>query len=259
MLAETHGKISRIGSNLTERLEDNLTGNVFGALRYIPFSEGLGEILAKGVYPKEIGEDIHLIDCGMWSDKAEFWPYDREGEIDLMLVLPKVIMGIEVKYLSGLSSEDEVTSELEQVKSKEEKITISFNQLARESRIVSRRGKEKNKLLLFIADRKSCQEVYVNVVKRGIIDKGVKFGYISWQEFLKQLTELRLNNPFQQVIIQDLIALLKRKGFEDFTSMEVRLPVPINENDFFRFKPRQNPAFNFQLNLLISEEFHYEF
>lgn len=55
MLAEIQGKISRTGSNLTERLEDNLTGNVFGVLRYIPFSAALGEVLANGVYPKSVG------------------------------------------------------------------------------------------------------------------------------------------------------------------------------------------------------------
>ena len=40
MIAEIRGKISHTSSNLTERLEDHLTGNVFGSLRYLPFSLG---------------------------------------------------------------------------------------------------------------------------------------------------------------------------------------------------------------------------
>ena len=47
MIAELHGKISSRGTNLKETLEDNLTGNVFGSLRYIPFSKGIKHILLK--------------------------------------------------------------------------------------------------------------------------------------------------------------------------------------------------------------------
>lgn len=45
MIAELHGKISSRGTNLRETSEDNLTGNFFGALRYIPFSKGIQKIL----------------------------------------------------------------------------------------------------------------------------------------------------------------------------------------------------------------------
>ncbi|MEK4246582.1 hypothetical protein MKZ20_14770 [Psychrobacillus sp. FSL K6-2684] len=48
MIAEIRGKISRSGSNLTERLEDNLTGNVFGALRYLPYERGNGKDFDEG-------------------------------------------------------------------------------------------------------------------------------------------------------------------------------------------------------------------
>jgi|GEM_PF-4181867 len=34
MLAEIHNKISGTGSNLSDRLEDQLTGDFFGTLRY---------------------------------------------------------------------------------------------------------------------------------------------------------------------------------------------------------------------------------
>lgn len=62
MLAEIEGKISRKGSNLSERLEDNLTGNVFGTLRYIPFSKGLGEVLANSVFPRNLKDSFRKID-----------------------------------------------------------------------------------------------------------------------------------------------------------------------------------------------------
>ena len=49
MIAEIKGKLSQTGYNLNESLEDNLTGNFFGALRYIPFDLALRNILVAGV------------------------------------------------------------------------------------------------------------------------------------------------------------------------------------------------------------------
>ncbi|MFJ5762273.1 hypothetical protein ACIQAA_24750 [Neobacillus sp. NPDC093182] len=255
MLAEIQGKISRTGSNLTDRLEDNLTGNVFGALRYIPFSIGIGEVLANGVYPKLIGEDIRSVQNAFWADKITFWPYDREGEIDALIDFEKLMIGIEVKYKSGLSSDDEITNHNQN----EVDIQTSSNQLARESRIVARKGKQKHKLLLFIADRKSCKEVYEDVIARDIIEKDVVLGYISWQEILLQLKSLKHTDPFHQIIVQDIIALLTRKGFEDFTTMDIELVESIMEQDYFKFELQSNVKISFETNLSISEGLYYEF
>jgi hypothetical protein len=53
MIAEIHNKLSATGSNLHDRLEDQLTGNVFGTLRYLPYSQGLHVILNKTYSEKE--------------------------------------------------------------------------------------------------------------------------------------------------------------------------------------------------------------
>jgi len=47
VLAEIKGKISQTGSNLSDRLEDKLTGDFFGTIRYLPFEIGLGPVLSK--------------------------------------------------------------------------------------------------------------------------------------------------------------------------------------------------------------------
>ena len=49
MIAEIKGKLSSTGSNLTNRLEDDLTGNFFGNLRYMSFNKGLKLILMQGI------------------------------------------------------------------------------------------------------------------------------------------------------------------------------------------------------------------
>ena len=40
MIAEIKGKVNRDNTNLTELREDELTGNLFGCLRYISFNNG---------------------------------------------------------------------------------------------------------------------------------------------------------------------------------------------------------------------------
>jgi hypothetical protein len=46
LLAEIHNKIAANGSNLTDRLEDKLTGDFFGTLRYLPFEIGMKSVLS---------------------------------------------------------------------------------------------------------------------------------------------------------------------------------------------------------------------
>ena len=74
----------------------------------------------------------------------------------------------------------------------DEEITLednieSINQLSRESRIISRAGNYKNKILLFVADGEACREVYKNIKSRNIIENKVELAYISWQSILHGL------------------------------------------------------------------------
>ena len=46
-IAEIHGKLSSSGSNISDRLEDLLTADVFGCLRYLPFEKGFQKILTR--------------------------------------------------------------------------------------------------------------------------------------------------------------------------------------------------------------------
>lgn len=257
MLAEIKGKVSRTGSNLSDRLEDNLTGNVFGALRYIPFIDGLGKVLANAV--QELPDTVNLPDINScidhikaqyWADVIEFWPYDKEGELDALLTFEDTMIGIEVKYLSGLSSVDEtgvIPTEL------------SKHQLVRESRIISRKGNQKNKILLFIADRQMCNDVMKRIEKSSIAS-GVTLGFVSWQDFLHELKQLNGLDQFQQIIIHDLIKLLTRKGFEDFISMNINGSPLIHTDQLFDFSILSNEVtIDFVANTSINKELYYEF
>lgn len=253
VLAEIKGKVSRTGSNLSERLEDNLTGNVFGALRYLPFSDGLGKVLANSVQSSNVESIIKEVTDDFWANKIEFWPYDQEGELDALLTFDDTIIGIEVKFISGLSSVDDADIDLN---------TLSRHQLARESRIVSSKGTNKNRVLLFIADRQMCKAVEQSVKNsnNSIIENGVELGFISWQDFLHELKQLNGLDQFQQIIIQDLIELLTRKGFEDFINMDINGAPFIHSDQLFNFNISTNKVtIDFKNDTLINKELYYEF
>lgn len=261
VLAEIKGKLSKTGSNLTERLEDNLTGNFFGALRYIPFNFAMKKILMNGVYPREIADEFEKINVEFWNDNIKFWPYDIEGEIDALLEFEDTVIGIEVKYLSGLSSDDDMgTSEQAAVSFETEKEN-SINQLARESRIVTKNGEAKSKILLFIASGAACREVYDDVTGRTppIIEDGVLLGYLSWQTILEELKKLNHDNPYYQIITNDLISLLTKKGFESFKDMLVSMDELIDEERYFDFSTGSLLTIHFDSKITIDGGLYYEF
>jgi len=234
MIAEIHGKISKTGSNLSDRLEDELTGNIFGTLRYIPFSQALQPILAKAVYPSSISEKILQIDKDEWNENIQFWPYDKEGELDVYIEFDEVAIGIEVKYCSGLSSDDDVDYSVPDC---EYETINSCNQLQREAKIISKKSIAKQKILLLIASAKDCVEIYENIQKRQLLSKyDVAFGYISWQSFLREIRYLKSDNIFNNIIVNDLINLLAKKGFNQFNSMSLNCDYNIKGDSFYEFR-----------------------
>lgn len=260
MISEIFGKLSSSGNNLHERLEDNLTGNVFGALRYIPFDKAMKPIIVNAVYPKSIADIINGIHAHYWDSNIKFWPYDEEGELDALIEFDDVIIGIEVKYLSGLSSDDYIDcSESSIYNSAEYEQKLSFHQLSRESRIVSKRGSKKKKILIFIADSSSCRYVYKDTIKRNLIKKDVDLGYVSWQALLIELSKLTLDNEFYRLIIGDLIKLLKRKGFDQFKDMNLEYKFSVDTLSYFRFDYELKNLFDFNIGTKVRGDLYYEF
>lgn len=258
MIAEIKGKISGSGSNLNDRLEDDLTGNIFGTLRYMSFNYGLKQILMQGIYPKSLANIIENIDEEEWSQFIKFWPYDKEGELDVLIDFNDIIIGIEVKYLSGLSSDDAVNNNSldSYVTSTEKYNDKSINQLSREARIISRLGSNKKKILIFIADEESCREVYKDVKFRGIIENGVELAYISWQRFLHGIEDLKVENVYEKVIIRDLKDLLIKKGFESFKDFIIEDKV---EDNWYDFGIVKKSCISFDIKEEVEGDLYYEF
>lgn len=255
MIAELNGKISSRGTNLTETLEDNLTGNFFGSLRYIPFSKGIKKILIEAIGEENFDKD----EVEEWAEKIEFWPYHKDGELDVVIDLNLITIGVEVKYNSGLSSDDEVLNE-------GEKIEKSNNQLARESRIIKELAefKEKKPVLLFIARESKGNNIVKSILERGILDKDVIFKYIYWEDIctiVKQIYKSTELNYFEKIIIGDIYRLLVKKGFDSFKSFEsVINSKSIMEDKYYLFNAdKSDKVFDFEIDININGGEYYEF
>lgn len=213
MVEEFYGKISRSGSNLSDSLEDKLTGDFFGTLRYMDFCDGLQPILCGALRKSEKQQAeskaaIQLIgnaNCTNIKDEEhiKFWPKHDLGELDVLLEFDNCYIGIEVKFKSGLSSDD---------------------QLIREANILCDLPKDKKKILLFVAKHESCISVY-RKYKKDISKQGVHFVFASWEDILQSMKDILhggkgSNYTFgQKLMIRDLVRLLTRKDFETFLSM----------------------------------------
>ncbi|MGN0355613.1 MAG: hypothetical protein ACI4EI_11145 [Muricoprocola sp.] len=260
MIAELHGKISGSGSNLNDRLEDQLTGDVFGALRYLPFNLGMAQILRVAKIDG-LTECLNQAELNFWGDRIQFWPYHEEGEMDVFLELDNAVISIEVKYMSGLSSDDEVgnTENISDAEKEE-----SQNQLARESRIIRQWCPAyKKPFLIFVAFESECASICNNVKSRGILASDVELGYVSWQEILSQLSQIEVDEPYQQLILNDIVSLLIRKGFNRFKDFALPENLTVIFNDYYNYEyngqEHIETAFRFDYPETVIGENYYEY
>lgn len=113
-IAEIHGKISEEGTNLSERLEDLLTADVFGCLRYLPPHKALIPFLNTA---KSFQGHALMLPGDIIGVRYSFWPWIKlhgctPCEPDVVVGLEDEkrhlhLVFIEAKYRSGLSSEED--------------------------------------------------------------------------------------------------------------------------------------------------------
>lgn len=207
--------IAEIYHKNTSYLEDELTGNFFGTMRYMPFDRGLRRIFCNYVVSDDAQvKDIILNACDE-EFEIEFWKRSDNGlvEIDIYIPLSNAGIGIEVKYQSGLSGD---------------------NQLEKEARFLSEECcKGKDKILLFIAKDEDAKEIYEQNKDKEIFTE-VHLAYISWQDILLGLDEIIVTSSYEKKMVEDLKQLLIEKGFIAFDGFECELPV-VKEELFYEF------------------------
>ena len=198
MIAEIYHKFST-------DLEDVLTGDFFGAMRYMPFNRGLNQIF-KNYAVSEDPQVTHILSNAADDDfNFEFWKRSENGlvEIDGFIPLTSVGIGIEVKYRSGLSGGD---------------------QLEKEAQVLHEWCNGKEKLLILIGEAEEAKAIYIeNKDKR--VFRDVHLAYLSWQDILLGLDQVLISSSYEKKMIEDLKTLLREKGFVSFEGFSIDQPV----------------------------------
>ena len=147
-----------------------------------------------GKNPEDTINIISDIDTSYWANNITFWPYNLKAELDIILEFQEIIIGIEVKLYSGLSSDDDIDQTLKDVEEQ------SINQLARESKVLKEKIVHSNKpaLLILIAPEDKSKIICNDASIRGIIEEGVKLGYLSWEEILEGIKQLYLSHELNE-------------------------------------------------------------
>lgn len=198
MIAEIYHKFST-------DLEDVLTGDFFGAMRYMPFNRGLNQIF-KNYAVSEDPQVTHILSNAADDDfNFEFWKRSENGlvEIDGFIPLTSVGIGIEVKYRSGLSGGD---------------------QLEKEAQVLDEWCNGKEKLLILIGEAEEAKAIYIeNKDKR--VFRDVHLAYLLWQDILLGLDQVLISSSYEKKMIEDLKTLLREKGFVSFEGFSIDQPV----------------------------------
>ena len=214
MIAEIYHKFST-------DLEDVLTGDFFGAMRYMPFNRGLNQIF-KNYAVSEDPQVTHILSNAADDDfNFEFWKRSENGlvEIDGFIPLTSVGIGIEVKYRSGLSGGD---------------------QLEKEAQVLDEWCNGKEKLLILIGEAEEAKAIYIENKDKQVF-RDVHLAYLSWQDILLGLDQVLISSSYEKKMIEDLKTLLREKGFVSFEGFSIDQPVvdkdicwTMDGNDFIK-------------------------
>lgn len=227
-IAEIRGKLSSSGSNISDRLEDLLTADVFGCLRYLPFDQGFEKILTRA----QCYADSEQLCIKNDNDdvKIDFWPrLENNSEPDVLICNKDHLIVIEVKYLSGKSGHYGANKDYE-----DSMEAAGSDQLARLFQgLMSYEGHYGTRSLIYLTAHRNLPE---NDIKAGYDalnelsdDNRHKYEkhiyWLSWFEVYKAVSgalkeDLFIHDKYRQIVLCDIQRLLHRKGLRQFYGFE---------------------------------------
>ncbi len=234
IIAELHGKLSEEASSI-DTSEDVLTSNVFQCLRYLKPNNGivpfLNAVFRDNGYK---GAEDKLDRALEWEVDYYFWPVgvERKREPDVLIYLKtgkaKYIVVVEAKYHSGPSDKEDFDEESQ--KQFGNQLSDQFIDL------LKRKYRVSNKTVDLECDKKNCYLLYLtkNFTKpKPEMDAAIEqyqqnfpnskiniVEHLMWTNWTKIWSILNSKpiESFPQILIRnDLLALLERKGFKEFT------------------------------------------
>jgi len=193
-----------------------------------------------------------ILEIQDWEINVEFWPKDSNyGEIDLILTTTKLCVGLEVKYGSYLSSDDDIDNSDGIIKE-------SNNQLTRYAKRIVKKAREKKlkPYLLLVAPSSSGLYIIRNVAQRQLI-KQLPLGLLTWQECLNQANSMATQklSRNEECVWNDIRKLLAKKGFDVFRGLVGIGDIPISSSHYTFIKTELNQW----TSIPISKEAYYRY
>lgn len=228
-IAELRGKISSAGTNLSERMEDLLTSDVLGCMRYLPAQKALIPFLCMA---RSFHGNVPAIPEKTIKVHYSFWPWIKlknrnPCEPDVVLGLETEdgrlhLVLIEAKYYSGLSSEEDEYAEPNDQLAREldnlEAISCATLGWKPDLYVSSR-------TLLFVTPDMG---IPLNLLAQSLGEYKRKrrmegdIFWVSWRflpSILKQSLEKEIV-PEHAAVLEDMLKLLLRKGLLMFDGVE---------------------------------------
>lgn len=240
-IAELSGKLSASGSNVHERLEDLLTSNVFGALRYLQDGSAVVQLVGDAVRQdgschtlrEDIEEDLDwrtLVTGAQTRAIVSFWPRLGRSEPDVLYEWigqsSRFCLLLEVKYLSGKSgvglSEDD------------DGMPALSDQLARERLdLIDRLERADHGALVYLTVHPVVPDSDIRATLESIERMGVPgpphIYWTNWQSIYRNL--LALNDPAVRTtnevrLLADMQRLLEHKGLTGLLPWDFSMAAP---------------------------------
>jgi hypothetical protein len=278
-IAELRGKLNpERPQGVSERMEDLLTSDVFGTMKYVGWDKGFIDWIktAEAAPVSPTAPPINsLFGTGEISHvDYKFWPVLTNGlEPDLALLVTVgsrkfLLIVVEAKYFSGTSDRDDeewakqrdlTGSQLaDQVsglyKMSEKELTQWFDIVGKGQKPLQKH--ELKKIHLFITMNSALPVLdYEKALKKMKEPWPVSSYWLSWND-LSECIEKHLNQRIigQKELIQDLYMLLHRKGLVPFSGFSMS-PVELKMEDasfwiesFWDFKRPDLPEYQSFLN-----------
>jgi len=245
-IAELHGKLApKRPGGFYERMEDLLTSDVFGTMKYAGWEQGFMDWLRSAQRPWESGKNAEELFPNNKDIKEvcyQFWPILRNGkEPDLLIEIHEkggsiAAVMIEAKYLSGPSNFD-IEGEFTVAEVSGDQIADQINYFpvslgeANEKEINVRNH-------IYITAHFMCPIETFRDSRKKIRRHDVSYFWLNWQNLPAFLEEkIHKVDARTRSILADLLDLLKRKElvpFKGFQSSQLKHPSIFPEQSFWR-------------------------
>ena len=251
-IAEIRGKISRTGDNLSERLEDLLTSDVFSFCRYVrPYTLLLPFLRqAKRLDDEALG---NLLEDKVDRVKYLFWPRLHRSEPDVLISIELssgrfFLILIEAKYFSSKSGSALSEEELEIAETPRDQLAREYVDLLDAHNVFCiPKSKIAGRALIYVTAHRSIPKDSLSEsmieIKKFLADKHkINLFWTNWFELHPIISEAKDILEWERPILDDMRQLLERKRLIHFRGFNLDMVTSIPNDSVYKRKVAKRPT-----------------